>query len=364
MFLEVDERGRVTRFNDEFEQFIFKNKNCKVGTFVYELLDLDRTKIKFLQKLIQLKRQAKSNVFSHKYDVAENFFWIEWTALSVQDNLVLIGKDITCIKNFEYLIKEQNQLLKDRNKNFIDSLKYSKRIQTALLPGKDRLSYFSDAFIIYKAKDIVSGDFYWFKETADKVFFASIDCTGHGVPGALMTVLANALLNELIIHEKKTGVSQILKEIDLRLKEALNTLESFINDGFDIALCCIDKKSKKMCFSGAFHNVFIVKSDEKYYYLKGNRRSIGGYYKEEYLFNTHEIVLSKGDRIYLSSDGFADQFGGAKNKKFGTKRLVEMLKELGDKRMSEQKVFLEDFYSFWKGTNEQIDDVLFIGFEV
>ena len=161
--------------------------------------------------------------------------------------------------HFEHIIKEQNQLLKDRNKNFIDSLNYSERIQSALLPGKDRLSYFSDSFIIYKPKDIVSGDFYWFKETADNVFFASIDCTGHGVPGALMTVLANALLNELIIHEKKTAVSQILNELDLRLKEALNTFESYINDGFDIALCCIDKKSNKMCFSGAFHNVFIVK---------------------------------------------------------------------------------------------------------
>ena len=364
MFLEVDERGRVERYNDDFEQFLLKNKNCKVGTFVYELLDLKRTKIKLVERLIQQKRKAKSIVFSHKYNMREKLFWIEWTVMSVGNNLVLIGKDITCIKNFEHIIKEQNQLLKDRNKNFIDSLNYSERIQSALLPGKDRLSYFSDSFIIYKPKDIVSGDFYWFKETADNVFFASIDCTGHGVPGALMTVLANALLNELIIHEKKTAVSQILNELDLRLKEALNTFESYINDGFDIALCCIDKKSNKMCFSGAFHNVFIVKINREHHYLKGDRRSIGGYYKEDYSFNTHEIFLGKGDKIYLSSDGFADQFGGPRNKKLGSKKLIEMLKEIGDKSMQGQRTFLEEFYSYWKGSNEQIDDVLFMGLEV
>lgn len=262
-------------------------------------------------------------------------------------------------------LEKANYLLSMQNLEITASISYAKRIQDAILPPETVLrSHFSDVFLIYKPKDIVSGDFYWLEKVDNKLFFAVVDCTGHGVPGAFMSIIGNRLLNEILY----TGNIHDPKELLERLNEGVrHTLQQDItenNDGMDICLCAIEPVANdkfKIIFSGAKRPLFYyIKELEEVKTLKGDRKPIGGRYYQEVRFTNKEIILSKGDFLYLTSDGVMDQ-NAPDMKKMGTKRFVEILTENAGKSLPDQKQALEYELDLHQQGEDQRDDISVIG---
>jgi serine phosphatase RsbU (regulator of sigma subunit) len=259
--------------------------------------------------------------------------------------------------------KKANLIIEEKNKNITDSIMYARRIQTAILPSREVIMRaLPETFILYKPKDIVSGDFYFFTETGGKLIIAAADCTGHGVPGAFMSMIGNSLLNQIIKEKGITEPAGILTLLHEGVSNSLNqnrTTEA--NDGMDIALCCIDRARRKIEFAGANRNLYMLRAgrlDE----TGADKSAIGGTRSEsEVKFTNHVLDYTPGDSIYLCTDGYADQFGGTEGKKFRTKRFRELLASLEGKSMDEQRDVLDRTITEWMGINEQLDDILVIG---
>lgn len=272
-------------------------------------------------------------------------------------------------KKANMIIAEQKTLVEEKNKDITDSINYARRIQTAILPSEETISSsLSDFFVFYQPKDIVSGDFFWFTEKAGKVFFAVADCTGHGVPGAFMSMIGNDLLTQIIIEKNITQPDLILTNLHDGVRNALkqDSLCADTKDGMDIALVCIDFQNKTLSYAGALRPLWMIpKNSNAIKEFKADKYSIGGSYSsEQRTFTAHNIGFDQGDSIYLSSDGFADQFGGEKGKKFMTKRMKELFLSCYEKPMSEQKVILLDTFNNWKHGRHQVDDVLVAGIKL
>jgi serine phosphatase RsbU (regulator of sigma subunit) len=267
-----------------------------------------------------------------------------------------------------HMALEQNRdVLAVKNKEVTDSIKYAKRLQEAILPGDHFIhSLLPDSFVLYKPKDIVSGDFYWFEKHRDKVLFAAVDCTGHGVPGAFMSIVGYNLLNQAV-NEK--GISQpnlILNAVNSNITKTLRQSEedSVVKDGMDIALCSLDKERNKLEFSGAYNSLWLIRNKELTEY-KADKYPIGLFLGENLQeFTNHEIDLQKGDAVYVFTDGFADQFGGPKGKKFKYKQLQHLLLEISGQPMNVQKRVLDTTIENWRGKLEQVDDILIIGVKI
>jgi len=280
-------------------------------------------------------------------------------------NIIGIGNDITKRKEYELLLEEKNKQIEESQKEILSSLRYSQRIQNAILPDIDRIAEgISDIFVLYKPKDIVSGDFYWSVDTGKSKFIAAVDCTGHGVSGALLSTIGNALLREIVIRDKIYSPAKILEELDLRLLDSLNNNghNYKIADGMDVALCRIDKYKKKIYFSGAYRPLYIVDSDN-IKEIKANRFPIGFYSDIKKQFTEIEYTYNSDEVFYIFSDGYADQFGGEKNKKMNKRRFTELLLSVNDMSFEEKQSFLEYSFNNWKQKTEQTDDILVIGFK-
>ncbi|HBS88859.1 MAG: hypothetical protein A2W91_01045 [Bacteroidetes bacterium GWF2_38_335] len=262
--------------------------------------------------------------------------------------------------------------LKEYNKNITDSIVYSKRIQKAILPNQERFQrIFPESFVFYKPKDIVSGDFYWVEETEDKILLAAVDCTGHGVPGAIMSALCFSVLNHILkTSYNNLEPDEILRRAHFSLNNVLNQEygNSNYSDSMDIALCVIIPSENRLLFSGANRPLFYIHQEELFV-VNGNKLSVGG---KADLFNgdyeTREIKYKNGDLIYLFSDGYADQFGGLNHiersgggKKFTTGRFKEFILKNHNNDMNIQKEIFIHTFENWKGDNEQVDDVLVLG---
>ncbi len=277
----------------------------------------------------------------------------------------------------------QRQELERKNKDIIDSITYAKRIQDAILPTNERFTKaLSQTFILFNPKDIVSGDFYWLAAKDDQILFAAVDCTGHGVPGAFMSIVGHNLLDKIVGEYGITEPAKILDELNKGVADTLKKEvgEEEIRDGMDIALCCFDKKKKTLQYAGAYNPLYIAskhqlsnaqnedlpsilegKNGLNLYEVKANRFPIGNYSNETKAFTNHDLQLNTGDTLYLFSDGYADQFGGQKGKKFRYKRFKELLLAMNELPMNEQKQRLENEFTDWMGNHEQIDDVIVIG---
>jgi serine phosphatase RsbU (regulator of sigma subunit) len=252
-----------------------------------------------------------------------------------------------------------------KNKDITDSINYSKRIQDANLPPKElKYKLFPDAFVFFKPKDIVSGDFYWFAEKDGCRLIAACDCTGHGVPGALMSMIGNNILNQIVSEKGITSAGKILEILHQEIRKALKQNENPENkDGMDIALI-VFKNFNEIEFAGAQRPLWIIKNNaiEE---IKGNKFPIGGIQTEvERRFDTHRLLLSEKDCIYIFSDGIADQFGGELGKKFMTKNLRTLLLNIHDEPMAIQEKIIEQTFEKWKGNREQVDDILVIGIKI
>jgi len=278
--------------------------------------------------------------------------------------LVMISRQkITKAKR---LTEKQKLIIEEKNKEITDSINYAKRLQNTMLPDQSSLgAVFEDSFIFYRPKDIVSGDFYWYTSDGNNKIVTAVDCTGHGVPGAFMSMLGITFLNEIVGQKNIYTPNLILGELRDRVKSTLKQkgIEGEARDGMDIALVNIDREHSKLQFSGANNPIWIFRGQE-IIEVNPDKRPIG-YFKGLGLpFTNHSIELKKGDCVYLFTDGYADQFGGPRGKKFKYKTLSDLLSRINQKPCSEQKEILEKTFIDWKGNLDQIDDVLVIGIKI
>ncbi len=262
-------------------------------------------------------------------------------------------------------INTKNIVIEEKNKDIIDSIKYARRLQkTILAPLKIINGLIPEAFIFFKPKDIVSGDFYWIEKTDKGILFAVIDCTGHGVPGAMMSIVGNNLLNKIVkernIHHPKEILNELVNELFLALRQDAEEIKA--NDGMDITICHFFPDTLELIYAGAFNPLLIVRNQELVE-LKTDKFSIGKY-AYDYKFNYAEksFRLQKNDMIYLSTDGYADQFGGERGKKLMRKNFYTVLQEISNLTKEEQTLKLNEHFSKWKGEYEQVDDITVFGF--
>ncbi|MES2131633.1 MAG: SpoIIE family protein phosphatase [Bacteroidota bacterium] len=260
-------------------------------------------------------------------------------------------------------IKKQKELIEEKNKSITDSINYALRIQQAKLPEKQTIyNALPESFVMFKPKDIVSGDFYFFYQKQNDMYIAAADCTGHGVPGALMSMIGMEKLEDTLVQE--TDTSSILQQLNRKVKASLKQTDSdeSTRDGMDIALCRIHADKRSISYAGANRPVWIIrKNSSAIEETKATKKAIGGLTGDDEQFTTHELKIQEGDTFYIFSDGFADTFGGKTNKKLTTKKFKELLLSIQHLDMKQQEHYLDQFIETWKGDTEQVDDILVIG---
>jgi serine phosphatase RsbU (regulator of sigma subunit) len=298
--------------------------------------------------------------------------------LELKNLQITRAKDEIETKSFE--LKDAMDHIQLQNKSIMQSINYAQRIQDAMLPKQIGMqTLIPDSFIFFKPRDVVSGDFYWFEDInkqingnkneklegprqSRKIFLAAVDCTGHGVPGAFMSMLGFNLLNDIVrrgVHDS----DKILNNLHEGIRKSLNQDETQNRDGMDMALCVIDPVNKIMEFSGA-QNPLLYVQDGQLYRVKANKFPVGGFQLEDHNFSKQIINIDKPTTFYIFSDGFTDQFGGPNGRKFMAKNFRDLLYEIYEMPMTEQKKILELVLNEWMGINEQTDDVLVMGFKI
>lgn len=261
-------------------------------------------------------------------------------------------------------ISRQHDVIAQKNDDIMNSIRYARRIQDAYLPKvSDVKKVFPDSFIYYKPKDVVSGDFFWFSKKLSKTILVAADCTGHGIPGAFMTVMANTLLRQIVEIEGIFKPEQILYQLHLRVKIALQQeySDEVNKDGMDMAVCQIDVVRRKLLYSGANRPLLLIRNKEIIEF-KPDKYGVGGVQNEDVRdFTPHVLELEDGDTIYLFSDGYQDQIGEEINKRFRSKRFYNLLLDVQDREMDHQRLLLDAELRHWRGDMEQTDDIVVIG---
>lgn len=252
-----------------------------------------------------------------------------------------------------------------REKNITDSLIYAQRIQEAMLPSEEYFrNHFPESFIFFKPKDIISGDFYWIGERGNRIFVIAADCTGHGVPGALMSMIGLEIIEKAIVENNIETPSVILEALNEGLEKTFSrekNIGTIIRDGMDAGLCVVDKKSRKIIFAGAFFPLYLLRNNSLTQ-INGDKIIIG-MNPERISYTDHEIDIQEDDMVYLFSDGYADQFGGKEGKKFMYRRLRYLLLTIHQFDVKDQKSILDENLKAWMGANPQVDDMMIIGFK-
>ena len=285
----------------------------------------------------------------------------EYNQLGTLESVLIVAHDITQQKKTENEIRESN-------KKISESINYAQRIQNAILPDTSILQQnIPNSFIYYEPRDVVSGDFPWMMLKGDYLYIAVVDCTGHGVPGALISVIGYFLLNDIINSSPERGINagQVLDALDVDVETTLHKSGkgSSTKDGMDIAFCRINLKTNVLDYSGAHRPLFILNKEGELKEIKGDRSPIGGgaQYKKHVNFTNTELKIEKGDRFYFFSDGFTDQFGGPNNRKYGSRRIKDLMLANKETNMPKMQHVFEEEYKNWKGAYKQTDDILVIG---
>lgn len=377
-------KGHLLWFNDSFSSQL----GMSFEKFHGENKTIDIREISSYEDISEVVQNVLENVkpVSYEANLQKNgeTKWFQTTLTPVLESgelkyIVAIDSDITRLKIYEKeIITQQHDFEMQRNlaiegrkevenqqREITDSLNYAKRIQSAILPSTKNIArFFPESFILFMPRDIVSGDFYWFHRIEDKFISVVVDCTGHGVPGAFMSIIGTYLLNNIIIQNNETRPAEILKQLNRKLKISLknSVIGSQTNDGMDVSLVAIDKSTNTLTFAGALRPLFLFQ-DGKFIEQKGDKTPITSAIAGNTMatFNEYTYSVSDGDVFYLFSDGIVDQFGGERNKKFLTKRLKQVLFDAQMYSMEEQKKILQKSINNWRGKNAQIDDILVLG---
>ncbi len=305
---------------------------------------------------------------------ASPFRFILYSVLVIAFVYLLVSLQTRLLIKTRKILKEKEQALEmielqkveleQKDKDLTDSLIYAQRIQEARLPSEAYFrDHFVDSFILFKPKDIISGDFYWIGEKGDKVFIVAADCTGHGVPGALMSMIGLEIVEKTGTGENIEYPSQILAILNKGLEKTFSSdknIGTIIRDGMDIGLCIIDKKKKKLEYAGAFFPLYLIRNNQLIE-IKGDKLIIG-MNPDDITYTDHTIDIQADDIFYLFSDGYADQFGGNQNKKFMYRRFRYLLLTIHRFMVDDQKSILDENIKTWMGKNIQVDDIMVIGF--
>jgi PAS domain S-box-containing protein len=368
MIIRVNLAGKLAYVNPAVANFMSVPASDLLKKRIHEM-PVDQRLIDFMQETITQIRQNHEQSISEvaiESDNGKRFMEIksipELGEDGSLDTILFVAHDMTGIKKIEAEIKE-------KNKKISDSINYAQRIQTSILPDTHLIQeYFPRSFIFYRPKDVVSGDFPWFFQKNDISYVAAVDCTGHGVPGALISFIGYFLLNNIVNAQTDHTAAQILDELHQSVRSTLKQDKegAMGRDGMDLALCIIDQKNKSLQFSGAHRPLYLLRAGELIEY-SGTRKGIGGIplaKKVEKDFENHVINYQTGDQIFFFSDGLPDQIGGDERKKYQPKRIRENLTSNPDASMASfSRLFSRDFYD-WMGDEKQVDDVLLIGIEL
>ena len=262
-------------------------------------------------------------------------------------------------------LRKSNDEITIKNKEITDNVNYAKRIQNAILPEQNKLTdLFRDSFILYIPKDIVSGDFYSFFETNESKILIAADCTGHGVTGAMLSVVGASIINKIILEKKLIDPARILDLLNEEIITTLNQRNGTLSDGMDVAVCVFDKTKSTLNYAGAHRPLWLIRQKEIKIFSPDKMPIGGNQVLRERGFQTQKIEIIPGDSIYIFTDGYADQFGGDSGRKLMTKKLKEILLSINYLSMEEQKLKLNSIFEKWKGSHEQVDDVLLIGVKI
>ena len=307
------------------------------------------------------------NHFKPYYNIEEWMGYFSYPNIFFAGMLIFLGVRLFKQENIKYSdqIEDQKKALEEKNKEITDSITYAKKIQSALIPSEDEFnSHFKESFVLFKPKDIVSGDFYWITKKDNKLFFVTGDCTGHGVPGAFMTMLCISYMDEIINEKSITEPCDILNALRDRLIQTLKQTGTAgeNKDGMDAVLCRLDLSTNTLCYAAANNSLYILRNSELIEH-KGNKQPCG-FHHEINSFEQKEIKLQSGDSVFAFTDGFPDQFGGPKGKKFKYKQLEQLVISNKNSTFKEQKMILENSFDNWRGDLEQIDDVCIVGIKI
>ncbi len=377
----------------EKSQSWYKNSK-KNGSYESYLFTNDNRQIPVLETIAIIKLNGKKHFLINFVDISvqrEITIKLQQQNIEIQQQKeeILAQRDQLQAQR-DYVTRQRDQIIQ-QNQEITDSIHYARRIQSALLPPDEFIRYlFSDYFIFYEPRNIVSGDFYWMTQKGAKILIASADCTGHGVPGAFMSMLGMSILNETVNTLELTQVDEILNELRTSIIKSLRQTgqKGEAKDGMDIALCTIDFEKQILYFAGANSPVYLIrdeteggiselpdnkmiisklyrskKTGENYQliHIKGDKMPISIHKKASVPFKQQKIHLHNGDKMYLFSDGYVDQFGGRKNRKFLTKNFKQLLIDIQHLSMKEQNEIITKKHEEWRGEQKQVDDILVIG---
>lgn len=366
--------GEYVKSTENYERYIAANDTIKSRvnntnlTNLKHLLATEREKEHLLLKDAEIENQK---ILVEKQIVLRNAFLIGFALVIALVIFIYKGYRQKQKANFKLDITNKKiehayKIIEEKTKSITDSIHYALRIQKAALPHRSEIwSTFENSFVLYKPKDIVSGDFYWFHKNKNSILIAAVDCTGHGVPGAFMSLIGSERLNDAVINENNPGA--ILSALNKGVKASLRQSEDAesTRDGMDIALCSVDIANKKLYYAGANRPLWIVrKNSNTIEEIKATKTSIGGLTDNNHVFENHTLSFEQGDSFYIFTDGFYDQFGGKEGKKLSSKKFKEALLSIQNKSMHDQEKHLSDFLESWKGNLEQVDDILVIGIKL
>lgn len=351
-------------------KFKLKPSQDEVGEMAIALNSL----VDGFERTTEFSRQIGIGNFNYNYTPLSNEDVLGHALLKMRDDLAenerileqkVIERTEEVVRQKEE-IEKQRQKLEELYKDVTDSIRYAKRLQDSILPP-DLLvrKMLPQSFVLFRPKDIVSGDFYWFYQLKETVLFAAVDCTGHGVPGAFMSLVGNNALNQAVKEHGNTEPGKILDELNKLSSEALNknSESTSVRDGMDLSMCSLNLKTNELMYAGANNPLYIVR-DEKIIQLKPDKFAIGAFEPGSKSYTNHKYNLEKGDHLYLFSDGYADQFGGTKGKKFMYRQFRELLLSMRNLSMEDQKLLLSNAIEKWRGSYEQVDDILVIGIRI
>jgi serine phosphatase RsbU (regulator of sigma subunit) len=335
--------------------FLFDKKNISVPLFIYCMLVY--AAVKLLQRTETFMPLGDLHIISPLY-----YFQILIAFIAAFIFTYMFKSEHL---QYEKVIIEKGKVLETQKQEILSSIAYAQRIQAAILPNENSITdCIPHSFILYKPKDIVSGDFFWFSNLdKNSYIIVAADCTGHGVPGAIMTVIGSTLLHQIVIENKITQPSEILVELDKRITLTLKQEkqnQTLIRDGMDLSLLKVDKTKKEIIYANAKRPAIFIRNNEIKEF-RASKFTIDGLESSEKIFDEVKINFIEGDIIYLFTDGCTDQFGGKNNKKFMIKRFREFLMNYHALPMLEQKASLNNIIESWTGNNEQTDDILIIG---